>query len=96
MCKNEMRIHDTDERDRLYGNLVEATGENTKSGALDAAARYYLQMRGGSAAVPTGAVTELMRAAEERGSLTGAEIAEILTTDELRIRFETSWSVDSQ
>ncbi len=35
MCKNEMRIHDTDQRDRLYRNLVEATGENMNSDALN-------------------------------------------------------------
>lgn len=82
-----------DRRERIYESLVDATDENAKSKALDDAARYYLRMAGGNAANPTGALTELLTAAEERGSLTGAEIAEILDAPELPVEFETEFSV---
>ena len=51
------------------------------------AADYYLKMSGDTVAVPNGAV--------EQGSVTPEEIAEILHTDELTVRAETSWSVGS-
>lgn len=88
-----MRIQSTDARQRRWESLQEATGESTKSGALDAAAQFYLKMAGDSAAVPVGALSELMAAAEERGSLTGEEIAEILDTEELPVDYSTSWGV---
>jgi len=37
-----MRIRATDEREQLWDDLKDATGESTKAGALDAAARHYL------------------------------------------------------
>ena len=88
-----MRIQSTDERKRRWEHLKEATGENTTSGALDVAAKHYLRMAGGTTARPTGALEELLRAAEERGSLTGEEIAEILSTQELPLGYETVWGV---
>ena len=88
-----MRIQSTDERKRRWEHLQEATGESTTSGALDVAAKHYLRLAGGTPAVPTGALEELLRAAEERGSLTGEEIAEILSTEELRLEYETEWGV---
>jgi hypothetical protein len=45
-----MRIKTTEDCDRLWENLCEATGENARSKALDRAARYYLRMCGGVAA----------------------------------------------
>ena len=57
--QNAMRIQKTDRRARIWENLKEATGQNTVSGALDAASLYYLKMRG-SEAYRTGAVTKLM------------------------------------
>jgi len=88
-----MRIQSTDERKRRWEHLQEATGESTTSGALDVAAKHYLRMAGGTTAMPTGALEELLRAAEERGSLTGEEIAEILSTEELPLEYETVWGV---
>jgi len=48
----EMRIETTDERQRLWENLLEATDQSAKSKALDDAARYYCRasrgMRPGS------------------------------------------------
>jgi len=82
-----------DRRKRIYESLVDATDENAKSKALDDAARYYLRMAGGNAANPTGALTELLAAAEEQGSLTGAEIAEILDSPELHVDYQTEFSV---
>jgi len=50
-------------------------------------------MAGGTTAEPTGALEELLRAAEERGSLNGEEISEILTTEELPMEYKAKWSV---
>ncbi|MEA5387247.1 hypothetical protein VB779_09405 [Haloarculaceae archaeon H-GB11] len=57
----------TDDRERRLENLQEATGENAKSKALDVAARYYVRMAGGTTAVRTGHVAELLKLAEEQG-----------------------------
>ncbi len=73
--------------------LLEATKENTKSKAIDRAAEFYIKMAGDTTAVPTGAFVELMETAEEQGSVTPEEIAEILDTDELPVDAKTSWSV---
>lgn len=86
-------IKKTDTRERRYEDLKEATGEGHTSKALDAAAKYYLRMAGGTTAVPNGRIAELLSAAEERGNLTAGEIAEILDTDELPVEAETRWSV---
>jgi len=88
-----MRLRMTDERERRMEHLQEATGENTKSKALDTAARYYVRMAGGTDAVPTGQVAELMELAEEQGSVTAREIAEVLGTGELPVQHESNWSV---
>ncbi|MFC7134348.1 MULTISPECIES: hypothetical protein [Salinibaculum] len=85
-----------DERERRYEALLEATGENTKSKALDTAATYYTRMAGGTDAVPTGKIKDLIELAEEQGSVTPAEIADVLDTDELPLQFETEWSVGTQ
>jgi len=88
-----MRIQKTDVRERKWKYLKEATGENTVSGALDAAADYYLKMRGDTTAQPKGNVPELIRRADQEGSLTAAEIAEILDADELPIEYQSTWTV---
>lgn len=84
-----MRIETTDQRERLWENLVEATDQSAKSKALDDAARYYCRMRGDVAGYGTGRIEELLEAADERGSLTASEIAAILDTRELPIEVET-------
>jgi len=96
MCKTEMRIQSTDARKRRWEHLQEATGESTTAGALDVAAKEYLRLKGGTPAVPHGALGELLAAAEERGSLTGEEIAEILSTEELPLKYETEWRVGEE
>ncbi|PCR90311.1 hypothetical protein [Natrinema ejinorense] len=88
-----MRIQTTDARERKWKYLKEATGERTVSGALDAAADYYLKMRGDTTAQPTGCVPELIRRADQEGSLTAAEIAEILDVDELPVEYRAQWSI---
>ena len=88
-----MRIEKTDVRVQKWEYLKEATGESATSKALDRAADYYLRMRGDTTAVPKGKLTELMTAAQDRGSLTPEEIAEILDTDELPVRCEVLVSV---
>lgn len=85
-----MRIEDTDARKRRWNYLVEATGERAKSKAIDRAAKFYLKMRGDTTAHPCGAFDELLDAAEECGSLEAEEIAEILNTDELPVRYEVT------
>ncbi|MFD1641456.1 hypothetical protein [Halohasta litorea] len=91
-----MRIEKTDTRARKWEFLKEATGEDATSKALDCAADYYLRMWGDTTAVPKGKLAELMTAAQNRGSLTPEEIAEILDTDELPVRCEVSVSVGRQ
>jgi len=88
-----MRIQKTDARERKWENLKEATGQNTVSGALDTAADYYLKMRGDTPAIPTGRVPELIARADQEGSVTAGEIAEILDVDELPVEHESRWSV---
>jgi len=88
-----MRLRMTDARERRMDALLEATGENTKSKAIDRATKFYIEMAGDNVAIPTGAFVELMERAEQQGSVTAEEIAEILDTEELPVEAETSWSV---
>ncbi|WP_222915139.1 hypothetical protein [Natrinema sp. SYSU A 869] len=88
-----MRIQTTEARERKWEYLKEATGESTVSGALDAAADYYLKMRGDTTAQPNGSVPELIGRADQEGSLTAAEIAEILDTDELSLEYRSQWRI---
>lgn len=88
-----MRIKATEARQRKWRHLKEATGKGHKSTALDAAADYYLKMRGDTTAVPTGRLQELMELAGEQGSITSEELAEILDTEKLPVEAETTWSV---
>lgn len=88
-----MRIESTDERQRLWENLLEATDQSAKSKALDDAARYYCRMRGDVAGYGTGKIEELLEAADDRGSLTASEIAAILDTRELPVEVETDLRV---
>ena len=84
-----MRIQDTEDRPRLWENLVEASDQQTKSKAIEDAARYYCRMRGDVAGYGNGKNEELLRAAESRGSLTPSEIAAVLDARELRVRYNT-------
>lgn len=88
-----MRIEATEARKRRWDHLKEATGEGTKSGALDVAADYYLRMRGGTSAIPNGQLEELMQRAVAKGSLTPEEIADALDCDELPVDAEARWSI---
>lgn len=83
-------------RERRLDNLTEATGENSKSKAIDRAADFYLKMAGDTTAVPSGAFVELMKVAEEQGSVTPEQIASILDTEELPMSATTSWSVGEE
>ena len=84
----------TDKRERRLELLMQATGENTKSGALDAAAEFYLHMAAVDAGQRVGAFAELLSAAEDRGSLTGSEIATILDSHTVEVDFQTEWKVE--
>ena len=74
---------------------MEALDENTKSKALFAAADYAIRMRGGTTAVPTGQIAELMQRTQEQGSVTPQEIAEALDTDTVAVNYESEWSIHS-
>ena len=83
----------TDKRERRLDRLMDATGENTKSGALDVAAEFYLSMGALDHGQRVGAFDELLQQASDRGSLTAPEIAAILNTSELPVGAETNYSV---
>lgn len=88
-----MRLRMTEGRERRLEHLKEALEENTKSKALDKAAEYTLRMRGNSTAIPVGAVAELMRLADDQGSVTAAEIAEVLDTPQVPVQYKSRWSI---
>lgn len=88
-----MRLRMNEDRKRRIENLQEATGEATKSKAIDKAARYYVRMAGNNDAVPTGAVAEIMELAAKQGSVTPEQIADCLDTKELPVTAQTEWSV---
>lgn len=93
MGSSTMSIRMGERRERRYDRLEDATGESTRSGALDVAADYYLKMAGGTTARPTGAVEQLMRLAVDQGSVTPEEIADVLDVDELPVEHSRRWSV---
>ena len=82
-----------DKRERRLERLMEATGENTKSGAIDTAVKFYLEMGAVDYGTRVGAFDELMETATKRGSLTSTEIASILDTNELPVQATSSYSV---
>lgn len=89
-----MRIKSTDDRERLWEDLREATGNGHTSQALDAAARHYIRCRGDTAAVPTGTYAELLQAARDAdGGLGPEQIATILDTDELPVAASTTTDI---
>jgi len=92
-CVCKMRIRNTEYREQLWNALRDATGESTTSGALDAAAVTYLELAGGTTVRPTGKIEELMQLAEDQGSVTPDEIADVLDVDELPVEHEREWSV---
>lgn len=88
-----MRMRLTDARERRIERLKEATGEQSKSGAIDVAAEYYLTMGAVDYGERVGNVPDLLEAAAERGSLTAPEIAAILDCPQLPLEAQTSYSV---
>ncbi|WP_435129750.1 hypothetical protein [Halobaculum sp. D14] len=86
MSSSTTTIRMTDRRESVYDALKDATGETTKSGALDVAAEYYIRMRGENRLQPgTGRVQRLLTRAVEQGSLTAPEIAELLDCEEFAV-----------
>ncbi|WP_395166292.1 hypothetical protein [Natrinema pallidum] len=57
------------------------------------AADYYLKMSGDTTAQPNGCVPELIRRADQEGSLTASEIVEILDVDELPLEYQSTWTI---
>lgn len=82
-------------RGALLEDLVDVTDEQTKAKALEAAVVGFLRLAGQNGVEPgQGALEELLATADERGSLTAAEIAEILATDELPVKYEpATWTI---
>jgi len=86
----------SDAREGKIEDLIEVLDENTKSKALFAAGDYLIRMRGGTTAVPTGRIAELMQLAVEQGSVTPHEIAEALNTSVIRIEYSSAWAIHCQ
>lgn len=82
MSSKTMTIRVDKRRERLFDRLEDATGETTRAGALEAAARYYCHMEGGSI---TGAVEELIQLAVEEGNVSPEQIAELLDHETLPV-----------
>lgn len=82
MGSKTMSIRVDDRRERLFDRLEEATGEATRAGALEAAARYYCHMEG---AATEGAVEELIRLAVQEGNVTPEQITEVLNHQTLPV-----------
>ena len=82
-----MRIQNTDERERLWSDLREATGCGHTSQALDRAARYYLRMAGhGVRQGQLEAALEIV--ADEAGHEVASEVADVLDAPELSVRYD--------
>lgn len=90
---NSMRLRMTDHRERMLKALLDATGENTKSKAIDKAVNHYCRCAGANPAHPTGNYEELMERAVGEGSVAPGEIAEILDTESLPVRYCREYSV---
>lgn len=89
-----MRIRMTEDRERLYENLVEASPHGTKSGALDDAVRFYLRCVGGNGVNPgTGNVEELVQLAADNGTVNAEQVADCLDTPEFPVSASTEYHV---
>jgi hypothetical protein len=84
-----------DSRRTRVESLQEVTGENTIAGALDRAVAEYVHLAG-EKKNQSGALEKLMKRAVEQGSVTPAEIATILDSDELPVRHQSEWSVGEE
>ena len=83
----------TDQRERMLEALLDATGEKTKSKAIDKAVNHYCKCAGANAAHPTGTYEELMTEAVEQGGLTAREIATILHTKSLPVQYSQNYEI---
>lgn len=72
-----------DRRERLFDRLEGATGEATRAGALEAAARYYCHMEG---VATEGAVEELLQLAVQEGKVTLDQITHVLNHPTLPVK----------
>jgi hypothetical protein len=92
-----MRLRTDERRDRILEDAQAALDESTKSEAIIKSCKYVARMAGGTTAIPEGKIAQLLAAAEEAGSLTGEEIADILDTEEIAVDYSTStsWSVET-
>lgn len=85
MGSKTMSIRVDDRRERLFDRLEDATGEATRAGSLEAAARYYCYMHG--AATP-GALDDLLEVAVDQGNVTPGQIADVLDHDTLPLQVD--------
>lgn len=52
---------------------------------------YYLAVHGDNMVAPTGRVPELVERATEQGTVTAAELADVLDVDELPVEYSEEW-----
>jgi len=90
-----MRLRMPDSRQRRIDDLKNALDEATASKAIDQAAEFTIRMRGDTTAVPTGALDELMQLAIDQGSVTPAEIADVLDTPQISVEYESNYAVEN-
>jgi len=90
-----MRIQKTDARERKWKYLKEATGESTVSGAL-MRPRTTTSKCVGTRQPSRGCVPELIQRADQEGSLTAAEIVEVIDTDELPLEYRSTWTIGDE
>lgn len=83
-------------RKQTVAAACDVLDENKSAAVLDAC-KFLARMAGGtSVQVGPGKFAELLEAAEERGSLTGQEIVEMLDTEEVPLEYETEWVVGEE
>jgi len=89
-----MRLRMTEHRERMLEALLDATGEKTKSKAIDRAIGHYCRCAGENAAHPTGTYEALMELVVKEGSITPAEVAKELGSKELPIEYNHEWNIN--
>lgn len=88
---DNMSLRLNEARERRLENLMEATGEGTKSGAIDVAASFYIKMAGDNPGYPNGKLDRLVDLAIEEGNVTPEQITEILDTSAYPMSVEYSY-----
>jgi len=80
-------------RKRKLSRLMESTGKGRKTEAIDEAIQFYLEMAAVDHGTRVGKLEEVLSTAADRGNLTAAEIAEILSTPQVQLEASTSYQI---